>query len=69
MKTPMNVTRREFFKTGMRMLLLSGISVAGFLGWKGRDELDKNHCVYLNQCGGCKIAAACDLPQKKPTKS
>jgi len=65
MKIPMNATRREFFKTGMRMLLFGGLSVAGFLGWKGKNELTEDHCVYLNKCGGCKIAKACDLPQKK----
>jgi hypothetical protein len=68
MKESVNASRREFFKTGMRMFLLSGLTVAGFLGWKGKNELAEEHCVYLNKCGGCRIASACDLPQKKTSK-
>ncbi len=65
MKEPINNSRREFFKTGMRSLLFGGLTVAAFLGIKGKNEIVKDHCVYLNKCGGCKIASACDLPQKK----
>lgn len=69
MEESTKTSRREFFKTGIRMALFGGLSVAAFLGLKGKNELAEDHCVYLNQCGGCKIASACSLPQKKTSKS
>ncbi len=60
-----NMNRRTFLKSGVRMLLVAGLGVAGYLSTRGRNNLDEDHCVYLNKCGGCKIASACDLPQKK----
>lgn len=59
--------RREFLKSGIRILMVGGLAVAGFLGIRGKDNLPAEHCVYLNKCGGCKIASACDLPQKSVT--
>ena len=56
--------RREFLKSGVRMLLVGGLAAAGFMGIRGKSDLPAEHCVYLNKCGGCKIASACDLPQK-----
>lgn len=60
------LSRRDFLQSGVRMLIVAGLGIAGYLSTKGgENNLKEDHCVYLNKCGGCKIASACNLPQKK----
>lgn len=57
--------RRVFLKSGVRLLFMGGLSVVGLLGLRKGESLEKEHCVYLNQCGPCKIYASCQLSYKK----
>lgn len=59
-----NESRREFLKSIVRTLLLSGIiSVGGFLGWrKICSTNDGNLCAIKLPCKNCPRYADCPNP-------
>ncbi|MFC1553690.1 hypothetical protein ACFL7D_03555 [candidate division KSB1 bacterium] len=57
-------SRREFFKSGLRNLMLGGIvAVSGFLGWREiRSEENENLCTVNLPCRDCSKFTDCTEP-------
>jgi len=57
--------RREFLKSGLRTLLLGGITFAGgLLGWRElRSAEDETVCVIISPCRNCAKYTNCTNPK------
>lgn len=57
------MNRKEFFKTGGRLLILGGLATStGYLAIN--KKIDKS-CTISPSCGKCGRFSNCDLPQAK----
>ncbi len=65
MSTSEKISRKEFLISGFRYLILATLGFVTFFTIFRKKQEGAELCEELNQCGGCKRAYGCNLPQKK----